>query len=190
MKRKAFTLVKSNKVGSAKGGYLTGFTLVELLVVVAIIGILATIVMINLTGAQAKSRYAKVIADMVSIGKAVDQYQIDHFNVYPGDGTCNDEATGTNPKMSGTGGLLFDSLPNWPTTPCGDDYAYEYQNWNTNGSSNFAGTGYAGVHFVHDATHTTPSDRWVYYYDIHDFSLVTAAKGVDIKNVSRITCKE
>lgn len=45
-------------------GLKKGFTLIELLVVIAIIAILATVVIINVTGARAKSERAKVASDM------------------------------------------------------------------------------------------------------------------------------
>lgn len=183
-----FTLIKSGKAGKPEA-YLTGFTLIEILIVVAIIAILATVVIINVSGAKAKSRYAKVVSDMTAISKAVDLYQIENYNVYPGDGSV-----GTLPTYIGgvdTGqNVLLNYLTTWPATPCGSDYAYEYQNWSATAGSNYAGTGYAGVHFVHNVSHTPSSDRWVYYYDIHNFALVTAEKGDDIKTVSTITCKE
>ena len=46
-----------------------GFTLIELLVVVAIIGILASVVIINVTGARAKATRAKVGSDMSVVSK-------------------------------------------------------------------------------------------------------------------------
>lgn len=47
-----------------------GFTLIELLIVIAIIGILATIIVINYSGAQQASRYSKAKSDLLSIQSA------------------------------------------------------------------------------------------------------------------------
>ncbi len=58
--------------------YLTGFTLIEMLIVVAIIGILAIIVIINVVQAKAKSRDAKRTSDTGTIKMAMDSYYQDH----------------------------------------------------------------------------------------------------------------
>ncbi len=57
------------------------FTLIELLVVVAIIGILATIVVVNVGSARKKSRDAKRISDMKQIMTAEEMYY-DKYNTY------------------------------------------------------------------------------------------------------------
>lgn len=60
------------------------FTLIEILVVIAIIGILATIVIFNVSNAQAKSRDAKRIEDLNTVGKALGLYQ-EQYNSMPYD---------------------------------------------------------------------------------------------------------
>jgi len=56
------------------------FTLIELLVVVAIIGILATVVVVNLSGAQNKARDSKVKADLNTVQKAASLYYLENAN--------------------------------------------------------------------------------------------------------------
>lgn len=54
-----------------------GFTLVELLVVIAIIGILATMLLLQLGTARAKARDAKRIADVNQVASALELYYND-----------------------------------------------------------------------------------------------------------------
>jgi general secretion pathway protein G len=60
-----------------------GFTLVELLVVIAIIGVLATLVLLQLGTARARSRDTKRITDINQIRTAVEQYFEDNNGHYP-----------------------------------------------------------------------------------------------------------
>lgn len=60
-----------------------GFTLVELLVVIAIIGVLATLVLLQLGTARAKARDTKRIADINQIRSAVELYFDDNGLQYP-----------------------------------------------------------------------------------------------------------
>ncbi|PYT11308.1 MAG: hypothetical protein DMF51_15845 [Acidobacteria bacterium] len=60
----------------------SGFTLVELLVVVAVIGIISAIAMPNLLNALDKSKQKKTMSDVRTIGVAVEAYATDASN-YP-----------------------------------------------------------------------------------------------------------
>jgi type II secretion system protein G len=59
-----------------------GFTLIELLIVVAIIGIIAAIAIPNLLNAINRGRQKRTMADIRSIGTALEAYSVD-FNYYP-----------------------------------------------------------------------------------------------------------
>jgi general secretion pathway protein G len=59
-----------------------GFTLIELLIVVAIIGIIAAIAIPNLLNAIDRGKQKRTMADLRSIGTAVESYAVDN-NIYP-----------------------------------------------------------------------------------------------------------
>ncbi len=61
---------------------LEGFTLIELLCVVAILGILLTIIIPNFLNAQLKAKIAKVVGELNHLEKAIYLYHID-YDVYP-----------------------------------------------------------------------------------------------------------
>ena len=59
-----------------------GFTLIELMVVILIIGLLATIVVQNLKGATDKAKRIKAQADISALKTALDRYYLDNGS-YP-----------------------------------------------------------------------------------------------------------
>lgn len=58
------------------------FTLIELLIVVAIIGILAAIAVPNFLNAQVRAKIARTVANMKTVSTAMESYILDH-NSYP-----------------------------------------------------------------------------------------------------------
>lgn len=59
-----------------------GFTLIEVMVVVAILAILATVVITNISDEPGKARIAKAKQDIRAIESALELYKLDNFN-YP-----------------------------------------------------------------------------------------------------------
>ncbi len=98
-----------------------GFTLIEIMVVVVIIGLLAAIVAPNLIGNIDRAAVTRARADIRTIDNALNLYRLDNFR-YP----STDEglqALVTNPGEA--------SAPNWkqylrsvPSDPWNNDYQY------------------------------------------------------------------
>ena len=96
------------------------FTLVELMVVVAIIGMLAAVVTINLVGQTDKARISRVKADFKVIGDAIDLFKVDN-GFYPQQLSDLWERP-ANAKNWGPEAYLKEYPP---TDPWGNEYMYE-----------------------------------------------------------------
>ena len=59
-----------------------GFTLIEIMVVILILGLLATLVVQSLRGATDKAKRTKAMADIAELKTALDRYYID-IGSYP-----------------------------------------------------------------------------------------------------------
>jgi general secretion pathway protein G len=59
-----------------------GFTLVEVMVTLVIIGLLTTFVVLNVLPAQGKAQVQKARGDITAIETALEMYKLDNFN-YP-----------------------------------------------------------------------------------------------------------
>ena len=57
-----------------------GFTLTEIMVVVFIIGLLSTVVLINVTGAMSQGRTTKAATDITRLSGALQSYSGDMFS--------------------------------------------------------------------------------------------------------------
>lgn len=94
---------------------IKGFTLVELLVVVVIIGILAAIALPNFIGAQQKARAAAVKGNMRTVQIASEGYATDSGGAYA-TGTGGG-GTGNGPYFPGGGNSLTGNVGNYPNNP-------------------------------------------------------------------------
>ena len=69
-----------------KGGH--GFTLVELLIVIVIIAILATITVVAYNGIQTRAYYSRLSGSINTYAKALAMYKIDNGDYPPADWKC------------------------------------------------------------------------------------------------------
>jgi type II secretion system protein G len=97
-----------------------GFTLLELLIVIVIIGILALLIIPNITSAPKKARDTQRKTDLKAIQKGLEEYFVSN-NVYPAQ--LNDLTTGNPPIMK--------SVPNDPKNTGVFVYTYTPANSNT-----------------------------------------------------------
>ena len=102
-----------------------GFSLIELMVVIFIIGLLATVVLINVLPSQDKAMVVKARSDIATLGQAMEMYRLDQ-STYPdqGQGLAALKAPPANlsmPQNYRSGGYVKD-LPN---DPWGHPYQYQ-----------------------------------------------------------------
>ena len=109
----------------------TGFTIIELLVVIVVIGILATVIIIAYNGAQDRARFASYRSDISRINDAIQVY-FGEKGSYPYDASVGSTPgssyciTGTTSFMSNTGlaPSYINPMPKVSSVPNGTYYAY------------------------------------------------------------------
>ncbi len=101
----------------------SGFTLLEVMVVVVILGVLASFVVPNLLGNKEKADQQKAITDIVALENALDMYKLDN-SVYPttdqGLDALVSKPSSPEPRNYRDGGYIK-RLPN---DPWGNEYQY------------------------------------------------------------------
>lgn len=100
-----------------KGGY--GFTIVELLIVVVVVGVLATIVIVAFDGVTKRAYDNRARSELASLAKATQAY----YGVY---GEYPPDANRGLP--SGITEFIDGSAENWPKAPWPDS-VYDYDNF-------------------------------------------------------------
>ncbi len=98
-----------------------GFTLIEIMVVILILGLLATLVVQSLRGATDKAKRTKAMADIAELKTALDRYYIDNGSYPNGD-------QGLQALVSPPGGQAGDPegyVKRIPNDPWGHAYVYQ-----------------------------------------------------------------
>jgi general secretion pathway protein G len=113
-----------NNFKTTKNHRMQGFTLIEIIVVVVIIGLLAAVIAPNIFGQVGEARIKKSLSDLRALESALNLYRLDNFN-YP---TTDQGIQALVTKPSGSpeaknyrkGGYL----KRLPLDPWGSEYQY------------------------------------------------------------------
>ena len=98
-----------------------GFTLVELMVVIVIIGLLATVVALNVLPSQDKAMLGKARADISVLEQAIETYRLDNLTFQQGlQALVSPPSDLTRPERYRQGGYVR----RLPTDPWGNPYQY------------------------------------------------------------------
>ncbi|MGR5149006.1 type II secretion system major pseudopilin GspG [Photobacterium alginatilyticum] len=101
-----------------------GFTLLEVMVVIVILGVLASLVVPNLLGNKEKADQQKVVTDISALEQALDMYKLDN-SVYPNtdqglDALVTKPSSSPEPRNYRNGGYI----KRLPKDPWGNEYNY------------------------------------------------------------------
>lgn len=103
-----------------------GFTLIEILVVIVILGILAAVIVPNIMDKPEEARIAKAKNDIAALESALNTYKLDNYT-YPStdqglEALINKPAGQPEPRNWHEGGYLSKKKP--PLDPWGNPYRY------------------------------------------------------------------
>ncbi len=124
-----------------------GFTLIELLIVIAIIGVLATLLMVNFVGVRQRARDAQRKSDLRQIQSALEIYRADSSS-YPL------SLAGCGLPFSANGTTYMQKVPCDPLSS--GNYVYTY----VPGSGNMTYSIYACLENVNDSQKDTANSSY------------------------------
>lgn len=131
-----------------------GFTIVELLIVIVVIGILAAITIIAYNGIQNRAKFNKINADLVSMRKVIELYKAENGTYPPTNGAFRYQRSQGNNFIPDVVPAYTNSLPEVTSSPFGgtnnDTYIY---------ASNTTATAY---HIQRLYQPSVPSGEWSY----------------------------
>lgn len=107
-----------NMVNKKLSEHHRGFTLVEIMIVVVLIGLLATLAYPAIQRAQETTQNSRIINDFRIFANAFSYYSMEH-GVYPPDG-------GFDPVPTGMDNYLPSS---WLTPPAGGQWLWDQNDW-------------------------------------------------------------
>jgi len=103
---------------------ISGFTLIEIMVVVVIMSILASIVVPKIMSRPEEARIAKASQDIRAIGAALDLYRLDNFKYPSTDQGLSALVTSPGDLQPGANWKEGGYLERVPKDPWGNDYLY------------------------------------------------------------------
>ncbi len=103
-----------------------GFTVLELMIVIAVVGILAGVTLLNLRGLKPEAKNAAALADLRCIESAVLTYEARHYSFPP--------VTGWESYLQNDIPRLIDRVPQDPWSPTGEKYQYDLDTTTTPGT--------------------------------------------------------
>lgn len=108
-----------------RAGSEAGFSLIEVMVTIVIIGLLSTVVLINVLPSRDKAMVEKAKADIATLETALDSFKMDNFT-YPrseeGLSALVAAPAGVRPERYREGGYIR----RLPDDPWGNPYQYSY----------------------------------------------------------------
>jgi type II secretory pathway pseudopilin PulG len=116
---------------------LPAFTLIELVVVVAIVGFIVSIILAGLTSAQLDARDKRRIADVRQLENALQLYYT-RYNTYPTEVSGANGNVSTNTIFQTVMAPFLSGFPSDPTGPGNATYYYYYDGKHNCGGKEYA----------------------------------------------------